>query len=177
MNKQTLKKAFLVLILALFLGLSSQITIPLGFVPITGQTLAVGLIASVFGLSIGIQSLSLYILMGIAGLPFFAGAHAGLAVVLGPTGGYIWGFLLYILLVKLITKKSRSTLQIGLANASAALVQLFIGAAWLMLVTGITPAAAIANGVLPFIVPGLIKITMIVIVAKTVSSRVPVLYR
>lgn len=46
-----------------------------------------------------------------------------------------------------------------------------------MLVTGITPTAAIANGVLPFIVPGLIKITMIVIAAKTVSSRVPVLYR
>lgn len=160
MIQNNLKKIGLAFLLAIFLGFSSQITIPLIWVPITGQTLAVGLIASIFGLTVGIESLSIYILMGWLGLPVFANAHAGLSVLLGPTGGYIWGFLVYILLVRLINRDHNSW-QLGIANLSAATIQLIIGAVWLMFAAPMTLPAAIENGILPFLVPGLIKITII----------------
>lgn len=177
MNKQTLKNFGLSLVLAIFLALSSQITVPLLFVPITCQTLAIGLIATMFGLNISLESISLYILMGAFGLPVFAGAHSGIAVIFGTTGGYIWGFLIYAFLVKFMLHNSKATLKISVANLTAATLQLFIGAAWLMFVAHLTPQAAIANGVLPFLVPGAIKIVAIVAVARLFAQRVPVLYR
>ncbi|WP_143795834.1 biotin transporter BioY, partial [Oenococcus oeni] len=99
------------------------------------------------------------------------------AVIFGTTGGYIWGFLIYAFLVKFMLHNSKSTLKIGVANLTAATLQLFIGAAWLMFVAHLTPQAAIANGVLPFLVPGAIKIVAIVAVARLFAQRVPVLYR
>ncbi|MFN3337582.1 MAG: biotin transporter BioY, partial [Thermomicrobium sp.] len=76
-------------------ALAARVSIPLPFtpVPITGQTFAVLLVGAVLGSRRGAASMALYVVQGLAGLPVFAGGKAGLAVLLGPTGGYLVGFI------------------------------------------------------------------------------------
>src|SRR4051812_40379087 len=85
----------LVVVGSLFVALLAQVAIRLPFtvVPITGQTLAVALTAAVLGSKRGALALLAYLGEGAAGLPFFAGGASGLAKIMGPTGGYLIGFV------------------------------------------------------------------------------------
>jgi len=78
-----------------FVALLAQVALPLPFtpVPVTLQTLGVLLVGAALGSRLGAQALGLYLAAGAAGLPVFAGGGAGLAWLLGPTGGYLLGFL------------------------------------------------------------------------------------
>ncbi|HDN79156.1 MAG TPA: biotin transporter BioY [Chloroflexi bacterium] len=80
---------------SIFVALAARIAIPLPFspVPITGQTLAVLLVGALLGSKRGALSLLLYLLEGALGLPVFAGGTGGLVRLLGPTGGYLIGFV------------------------------------------------------------------------------------
>jgi biotin transport system substrate-specific component len=80
---------------SLFIALSAQVAIHLPFspVPVTGQTLAVLLVGMLLGSRRGSLSLLTYLVEGLAGLPVFAGGTAGFARLLGPTGGYLVGFV------------------------------------------------------------------------------------
>jgi biotin transport system substrate-specific component len=77
------------------IALSARVAIPLPFspVPVTGQTFGVLLVASILGRTRGLAAVLAYLAQGAAGLPVFAGLTAGPAVLLGPTGGYLLGFL------------------------------------------------------------------------------------
>jgi len=74
-------------------SLGGLFTITFPVVPVTGQTLAVLLVGALLGSWRGFLSLSLYVFEGLFGLPVFAEASFGIAVLLGPTGGYIIGFI------------------------------------------------------------------------------------
>lgn len=80
---------------SILIALAARIAIPLPFspVPITGQTLAVLLVGALLGSRQGALSLLLYLLEGAMGLPVFAGGTGGLIRLLGPTGGYLMGFV------------------------------------------------------------------------------------
>jgi len=86
----------LVLGASLFVALMAQASLHLPFspVPITGQTFAVLLVGAALGSKRGAASLIAYLVEGAAGLPVFAGGMAGPAVLVGPTGGYLAGFVL-----------------------------------------------------------------------------------
>src|SRR5918912_1291347 len=86
----------LILLGALFVAALAQIEIPLPFtpVPITGQTFGVLLVGAALGSLRGAMSLLSYLVMGIFGLPFFAGGAHGLPIVIGATGGYLIGFVI-----------------------------------------------------------------------------------
>ena len=81
--REQIYAAFFAIIIA---GLS-QLTIPLGLIPLTGQTFAVGLAVTFLGMRTGTMSILIYLLLGLIGLPVFAGGASGIGVVLGPTGG------------------------------------------------------------------------------------------
>ena len=87
--------AALVLGGSLFIALSAQVVIPLPFspVPITGQTLAVLLVGALLGSRRGTLSVLAYLTEGAMGLPVFAGGGTGVVWLLGPTGGYLLGFV------------------------------------------------------------------------------------
>ncbi|MFN4183064.1 MAG: biotin transporter BioY, partial [bacterium] len=80
---------------SVFIGLMAQISFVLPFtpVPITGQTFAVLSVGALLGSRRGVLTVAVYLMEGILGLPFFAGGSSGLARLLGPTGGYLIGFL------------------------------------------------------------------------------------
>lgn len=90
-----LYNAILVITASLLVALSAQIAMPLPFtpVPVTAQTLSVLLVGAVLGSARGTLAILTYLAEGAVGLPVFAGGKAGLAVLAGPTGGYLIGFV------------------------------------------------------------------------------------
>lgn len=100
-NSTVVKKFFLALAMAGATGLLAQIRVPLPFTPVslTGQTYAVMLSGVMLGELWGGLSMLFYVLLGAAGIPWFNGATGGVSVLLGPTGGYLIGFILTALLI------------------------------------------------------------------------------
>src|SRR2546425_8701733 len=82
----------LVIGFSLLTALAAQVVIPIGPIPITGQTFAVLLTGALLGSRLGAMAMIAYLIEGASGLPFFAGGMAGLSHLLGPTGGYLVAF-------------------------------------------------------------------------------------
>ena len=142
---------------ALLTALSAQIQVPMYPVPMTLQTLAVLLIAAALGPWRAITSMGLYLAMGAAGLPVFAAAKSLTAVM--PTAGYLVGFIAAGALVGYLANRglSKSGLGVSFSCALGSAVIYIFGAGWLVVGLGMTPAAAIAAGVLPFLIGDLVK--------------------
>ncbi len=93
------KKMIITGMFAAVIAILAQISIPLpSGVPITLQTFAVALTGAVLGAKLGTLATLIYILLGAVGVPVFAGLKGGLGVIVGKTGGFIWGFLFLALL-------------------------------------------------------------------------------
>ena len=133
---------------ALFTALTvvcSQISIPIGPVPINLALLAVFAAGGCLGPVKAVVSQLVYLLAGLAGLPFFAGFQGGPGVLLGPTGGYILGYLFAALAVGMVSSywgASFWKLAIGMAGGLT-LCYLF-GTVWFVLLTGNGLAAALS---------------------------------
>jgi len=131
--------------------LGSWIAIPFFPVPLTLQTLFVLLAGAVMKRNAAIP-VTLYILLGAVGLPVFHNGMSGIGVLLGPTGGYLAGFIPAALVTGFVYEHPINLLHIiGLAAASS--IILFIGTVWLIFSTGMAPAAGLIAGLVVFL-PG-----------------------
>jgi biotin transport system substrate-specific component len=144
---------------SLLIGLSAQVAIPLPFtpVPLTFQTLAVLLCGALLGRTRGISAVLLYLAEGSAGLPVFSGGRAGVAHLLGPTGGYLAGFLAAAFLAGLLAEKGwdRKFLT-ALAALLIADAAVFVpGVLWLGAYTG--SSRVLFLGALPFFAVDAVK--------------------
>nr|WP_042473949.1 biotin transporter BioY [Bacillus ndiopicus] len=143
---------------AAIIAVLAQVMLPVPPVPFTGQTLAVGLIATILGPRLGTLAVTVYLLLGAAGLPVFAGFTGGVAKLIGPTGGYLVGFLPAAYLMGLYLEKTSYTyVQAAVANVIGMFVTLIFGTIWLKIAGDLSWEAALAGGMIPFIIPGLIK--------------------
>ncbi|NLW08108.1 MAG: biotin transporter BioY [Clostridia bacterium] len=117
-----LKSLTLAAMFAVVIAFLAQISIPLPFspVPVTGQTLGVLLAGTILGKNTGTLAVLGYLLMGAVGLPVFARGGAGLAVFVGPTGGYLWGFVLGVYIMGMFLEKSKH--EIGYLRLAAGMV-------------------------------------------------------
>jgi biotin transport system substrate-specific component len=86
------KQALLILLGVAALTIAAKIRVPMWPVPITMQTFAVLVIGAAYGMRLGVATLLAYLALGAAGLAVFTGDSAGLAYMMGPTGGYLVGF-------------------------------------------------------------------------------------
>ncbi len=158
--------AALVLGGSLLTALMAQIAIPLPFtpVPITGQTLAVLLVGAALGSRRGALSMAAYVLEGVLGLPVFAGGTAGLARLLGPTGGYLVGFIAAAFVTGWLAERGwdRRLLTAALAMLAGNVVIYLFGLPWLARFTGgfLGPKGALVLGLLPFIPGDLVKLAL-----------------
>ncbi|WP_314059910.1 biotin transporter BioY [uncultured Vagococcus sp.] len=156
-NKQ-LKQLIINAQFAVVIGIIAQFTIPLGIVPLTGQTFAIGIVATILSPINSTIAVLVYLLMGIIGLPVFAGFSSGISILFGPTGGYLVGFIFNTLVTGFILQKTRYTpFWAILANSVGALVTLFFGTMWLKIAADMTWTVAINSGFTAFIIPGIIK--------------------
>lgn len=145
------------------IALSAQVAVPLPFspVPVTGQTAAVLLVGALLGSRRGSLAVLVYIAQGAAGLPVFAGGAFGLSRVLGPTGGYLLGFVAAAFLVGLLAERGwdRRPLTTAAAMALGNVVIYTVGALWLAVFVG-GLRQALAVGVVPFLPGDLLKIAV-----------------
>ncbi|MCM3584704.1 biotin transporter BioY [Mesobacillus maritimus] len=143
---------------AAIIAVLAQLTIPLPLVPITGQTLAVGLIVMILGTKLGTLAVLIYILLGAIGLPVFSGFSGGLAILVGPTGGYIVGFLIQAYIMGIYMDKFGYNYVHGIiSNLIGMVITLAFGTIWLKIVADLSWTAAFMGGVAPFILGGIIK--------------------
>lgn len=166
----TTNKVALALGFAALTGVAAQLRVPLPFspVPITLQTFAVLLAGVVLGARWGGASQALYAGIGAAGVPWFAGMSAGVGTILGPTGGYIVGFVLAAAVVGYVTDRRQLARRfvplVGLLAVANFVVIYGVGLpwlyAWLALVQGSAPSLSglLTMGLLPFIPGDVVKL-------------------
>jgi biotin transport system substrate-specific component len=160
-SKSTLVEIFFCV---LFLFLMTQIRIPLQPVPITLQSLGVMLIGLKFNRKTAFYSMLTYLSLGTAGLPIFAGFSGGYHTLLGPTGGYLIGFLAAVIVMgevnESLSSKCGSLMRNSLSCLAGTVMVFVCGVSWLAIHVGLKQAIMV--GVLPFILPGLVKIFLLV---------------
>lgn len=159
------------------LAISAQFTFNLPFspVPVTGQTLAVLLIGSLLGKNRGAAAIGLYLLQGAAGLPVFAGGKSGFITLVGPTGGYLIGFIAAAYIVGILTelRYDKSLVYTGFSLLIGSLVIYIFGLFWLVQFVG--ESSAFQMGLYPFLIGDLAKILSGVIVlggSRKISSMI-----
>lgn len=151
---------------AALIAVLSQIVIPIGTVPFTLQTLAVGLIASIFRPREAIVSVFLYLLLGAIGLPVFAGGSGGITSLSNPTSGFLWGFLLYVTLTSHLTNTESSLTKILISNLLGNALTFGCGIIGLHILANMNWQAAFLTGVVPFIIPEIGKMLAIATISK-----------
>ena len=136
---------------------ASKIYIPLKPVPITFQPTAVLLLALTYSSRRALQSVLLWIGMGAAGLPVFAGWEPGLPVLIGPTAGYIYSYIFITAIIPHVRERlSHQGFLFDMALCTLATLMTFtMGVAWLSTFVGFEKG--IALGLMPFIIPGFVK--------------------
>lgn len=155
-------------LMAAFMASSALFTIPIGPVPITLQTFIVLLAGAILGPTYGAASMVLYMLMGVIGLPVFSKGQAGLGVLLGPTGGYIIGFVVAAYFVGyVVSKVEKRFIKLLPAMLGGIIIIYLFGVVQLMQVTKMTIIQAVFAGVVPFIVFDIVK----AVVASEIAHR------
>jgi len=145
---------------ALFIYLTARLAIPRDPVPWTGQTFGVLVVGGALGARRGFAAVALYVLLGLVGLPFFAEGKGGTAVLLGPSGGYLIGFVLAGAIVGRLAELGWDR-RIGGALAmmlAGSFVIYAVGLPWLSYSLHLSTADTIAKGLTPFIVWDAVKL-------------------
>jgi biotin transport system substrate-specific component len=147
---------------SIFIALSAQVAVWLPFspVPVTAQTFAVLMAGLLLGSKRGSLCILTYLLQGAAGLPVFAMGRSGLVTLLGPTGGYLFGFLAAACIVGLLAEKGWDR-RFGTTILAMAVGNIFIyglGLLWLCRFTG--GRAALITGLYPFIAGEVLKMLL-----------------
>jgi len=152
----------------------AYLIIPLPPVPITLQTFFMALAAVLLGARLGAMSQAVYVLLGIIGLPVFAGGKAGLGVLLGPTGGYLLGFVAGAWLIGRIvhTGGRAGPFRIALAVVAGYATVYGLGVAGLWLVARLSLFKALSVGVVPFLAGDALKVAAVTLVGVRLQDRV-----
>ena len=141
------------------LSVSAKANLPLPLVPMTLQSLMVLLIGAVYGARLGAATVLAYVAEGAIGLPVFAGPTAGLAVLIGPSGGYLAGFVAAAFVVGWLAERGgdRTMLRLFAVMAIGHFIIFALGFAWLAYGLEFEAERAWLVGVLPFLGGALIK--------------------
>ncbi len=158
-NSKIIKYAFITLIGSIALAISSKIKIPFYPVPMTMQTLVIIMIGLAFGWKLGLATVSLYLFEGMIGLPVFAGTPekgVGLAYFLGPTMGYLIGFLFTVFFVGKFSYNNNLIINFLKLSFATSFIYL-LGMAWLGSLIG-WDKPIFKLGAQPFLLAELFKI-------------------
>ena len=167
-------------ICAIFVALitiCSWISIPTA-VPFTMQTFAIFLCAGLLGTKRSVLFIICWILIGVAGIPVFAGFQSGPSVILGPLGGYILGFIVLALIVGIASEKLGRKYPVLIISMTAGLAVCYLfGTVWFVYFYGqstgpIGFTAALSTCVIPFVIPDLAKLAAAVVLVKRLEKFV-----
>lgn len=162
-------------LMAAIISVLGPFSIPLPFtqVPISFTIMAVYLASYLLGAKTGTLSVVIYILVGLAGLPVFSGFTGGAAKLVGPTGGYIIGFIFLALIGGFFVDKFNGkvwTSLVGMALGTA--VCYLFGSFWLAYQQGLTLKQALLVGAVPYIGFDCAKMVIAVLLGKQVKPLI-----
>ena len=166
----------LIAVFVAIITVCSFIQISVGPVPFTLQTFGVFIAAGVLGGKRGTLSVLVFILLGAVGIPVFANFSGGIGVLVGPTGGYIIGFLFSALVMWAMEKLPGKKSIMQIVSMVVGLVVCYaFGTAWFMVVYGkangpVGLVTALGWCVFPFIIPDLIKIALAYVLSGKVRK-------
>lgn len=162
--KSKTKSLVLCALFAALTAVCSQIalTLPITQVPFNLATLAVFLAGGLLGASAGFVSLLVYVLMGAIGIPVFAQFSGGFQILIGPTGGYIVGFVVGAWVTGLVAERfaKRGFFVYVLAMVCGLIACYALGTVWYMFLTKINLTVALMSCVIPFLPVDALKIIL-----------------
>lgn len=175
MPVEKLRMVVLTSLMAALMAVGSYIHVPIGPVPIVLTNLFVILSGLLLGSHWGIASAGLYLLVGAIGMPVFYGGKGGFAHILGPTGGYLFGFVLCAWITGFASERSPRRLTVDvLAVIIGSLIIYGLGVPWLKMITNMSWSKAWLVGMIPFLPGDALKAGVAIVLARAVR---PMLYR
>ena len=193
MKKNKVQNLTFTALMAAILCIAGPIVIPIGMVPISFVNMVIYLNIILFDKKQAVTSTAVYLLIGLTGIPVFSGFSGGAGKLLGPTGGYLIGYLFLCWLAGTIlevleklngktensdseyqkqkTEKKSSELRKVLALSMGTIGVYCIGTIWLMYQSNLTFVEALSVGVLPFVVFDAVKIVAAVGLGNSIKKR------
>lgn len=169
MKNINIKEITMIGLCAAILSILSQISIPLpSGVPISFQPFAVVLISVILNKKIGTLAVLTYLLIGAIGMPVYSNFHSGFSYILGPTGGFLIGFLFMAFIIGLFSR-SKSKLIVFIGAYIGLALDYLIGIIQLAFVLKVSIPEALVIGCYPYIVKDLILIAVAVIIALRIK--------
>ena len=149
------------------------LTIPVSPVPITLCSMGIYFVLYVLGLKLGTVSVLLYVLLGAAGVPVFTNFSGGIGKLLGPTGGYIIGYLFLALISGFFLSRFPEKLSLHvLGFVLGTLVLYLFGTLWLKFQMSLTFPAALMAGVIPYIPGDAAKLLLALLIALPLKKQI-----
>ncbi len=175
MKEETVSAVQQLCFIALMAGvmcLLGPLSIPIGPVPISVMTLLIYLSVYILGMKMGTISCVIYLMLGFVGLPVFAGYTGGAGELLGPTGGYLVGYI-FLTLVSgfLMEKMAYQRIWCLLATIAGTAVLYAFGTAWFVVLMDCSIGYALSMCVVPFLIGDLAKIVLAELVGQEVRRR------
>lgn len=147
-------------------------SLPIGPVPISFTNLAIYIALYVLGMKRGTISYLIYLLIGLVGVPVFSGFTGGPQKLFGPTGGYLIGFIPMAVIAGIVIDKCMKKWYFCLlAMITGTWVCYLFGTAWLAFQANMTFKAALAAGVIPFIIEDLIKMVLALLIGPQIHKQ------
>ena len=152
--------------------IAAPMSFPIGAVPVSLATLVIYMASAVLGGRNAVISVIIYLMIGIAGIPVFSAFSSGIGTFLGPTGGYIIGYIPCAYIIGAIAERSRKNIAGYIFGTVFGTVVLYIfGTAWFMIqsLNGLYESIIIC--VLPFIFGDIVKILIAVLLYKVIAIK------
>ena len=170
MNNSKIQNITLIALMAAVLCITGPFVIPIGIVPISLTNMVIYLTIILLDKKRATISVAVYLLIGFVGLPVFAGFTGGAGKLLGPTGGYLIGYLVLSLVAGTILEKVEKVKALALGAGTTGLY--LIGTIWLMYQSKLSFMSALTVGVLPFVVFDVIKIIVAISIGNSIKKRI-----
>ena len=161
MKRLSLRRMIAVSLFAALFCLLAPLSFPLGVIPVSAGTLALYLAVSVLGTVDGTLVVLLYLCLGALGLPVFAAFSGGVSVLIGPTGGYLWGYVPAALLIGFLQRRLPGRMATPVAMLMGTLLCYILGTGWYCVLTGTPPVSALLVCVVPFLIGDVLKIVAV----------------
>ena len=175
-RSQKVKQLTATALFAAIICVAAPVSIPAPAIPLSLATLAVMLAGALLGPARGTAAVSLYLIIGSIGIPVFAGFKGGFAVLAGPTGGYLAGYIALAFICGMSRMIPSSSAK-GFAFILTALcicgtiVLYTLGTIWYCVISSSTPASALVICIVPFLPGDSLKISMCVAFTVTIKRR------
>lgn len=166
------KDMTLIAVMAALICIAGPLSIAVGPIPLSLASFAVYMAGAVLGAKRGTIAVSLYLIIGLCGVPVFSGFSGGFPRLIGVTGGYLLGYIPCAFLTGLGAEREDTRRSLPAAMVLGTFALYLIGTVWFMALTGSTPGASLSVCVLPFLPGDGIKILAVSLLAVPVRKAV-----